>query len=92
MLDGSAAVLARDVALGLTVGPLEQGFVVDGAEHAEGRVAVIQAALIGERVRQDRHQTRATENADAVVRSLSSCAFVGCTSTTASAAISAWRR
>ena len=75
VLENGAPVLTGDLALGLTVGPLERGFLLedDGGEGgASARVAVIpEAALIGERVRQDRRRARATENADAVVRSLS---------------------
>jgi transcription-repair coupling factor (superfamily II helicase) len=70
VVDDLDTFLAADAAEGLAVGPLEAGF---RASTDDGQVLAIvpEAALVGERVRQSRRRARATESADAVVRSLS---------------------
>ncbi|HSQ07136.1 MAG TPA: transcription-repair coupling factor, partial [Chromatiaceae bacterium] len=65
-LDGWHAFLAGDEPLALTVGPLEQGLILE----AEGLALVSETQLYGERVRQERRRRAKERDGEAVVRNL----------------------
>jgi transcription-repair coupling factor (superfamily II helicase) len=65
-LDGWHAFLGGDEPLALTVGPLEQGLILE----AEGLALVSETQLYGERVRQERRRRAKERDGEAVVRNL----------------------
>ena len=65
-LDSWGAFLSGDDPLALTVGPLEQGLILE----AEGLALVSETQLYGERVRQERRRRAKERDGEAVVRNL----------------------